>query len=277
MPFSFNPGQEQASAPVPQSNNGVPALIVPTLPSIAPGGNVEEKISPFAFRNRSKSKFGVYFQGVIFLIFISMAVASVFLFAYQGMVKLQISSKKEALDMKQATYKKVPVEEMQRLSSRLALINKIMNERASVRTAFTILEESVNSPVIYNKFSLSKSKKDNNYELSFAGETNSYSALYQQVELLNSKTFKNVFPKLAITGIGPLDKKGIASFKVDASVAINGINPDGFSVIGKNKGATSTSETASSTLSNEGGVVASSTPVTTVPNQASVSPVQATQ
>jgi hypothetical protein len=260
MPFSFNPGQEQAAAgaPVTQSNNGVPVLVVPSIPSIAPGGNEVEKISPFAFKNRSKSKFGVYFQGVIFLIFISMAVASIALFSYQGVIKLQIASKKETLDLLQASYKKPPIEEMKKLSSRLNLINKIMNERVSVRTAFTILEESVNGPVKYNEFSLSRSKKENSYVLSFAGETNSYSALYQQVEVLNSKVFKPVFPKLSITGIGPLDKKGIASFKVDATVAISGINPDdGYSVIGKNSKSTSTPEVSRSEASND--VISSST------------------
>jgi hypothetical protein len=63
MPFSFNPGQQQPTAPqgggsLPAVNNdGVPVLQVPVVPTITTGP-VEEKISPFAFRNRSKSKFG---------------------------------------------------------------------------------------------------------------------------------------------------------------------------------------------------------------------------
>jgi hypothetical protein len=119
-----------------------------------------------------------------------------------------------------------------------------------VNTAFKILEESIGGPVTYTKFSLSKSKKDNNYDLTFAGETNSYSALYQQIEILNSKSFKDVFPKLSISGIGPLDKKGIVSFKVDASVAISGIDPEGFSVINNSKAST-TNQTASSSVRTE--------------------------
>lgn len=149
---------------------------------------------------------------------------------------------------------------MQRLSSRLSLINKIMNERASVRTAFTIVEESIDSPVVYNKFSLSKSRKDAFYDLSFGGETNSYSALYQQIEILNNKQFSKVFPKLNISGIGPLDKKGMASFRVDTSVAIAGLDPDGFTVIHKNSQASSTSITdiATSTASSTQLIEASS-------------------
>lgn len=248
MPFSFNPGQEQMQAPVTQQNNGVPILNIPVAPTItlAP---VVETISPFAYKNRSKSKFNVYFQSAIFLIFGIMVIASIGLFSYQSSLKLQISSRQSDLMALESTFKKVPTEDMQRLSTRLSLINKIINERASVNTAFKILEASINSPVVYNKFSLSKSKKDNNYDLSFAGETGSYATLYQQIEVLNSfsnKNFAGTFTKIAISGIGPLDKKGIASFKVDGSVAIQGIDPDSFTLFHKNAGASSTQENVAS-------------------------------
>ncbi len=264
MPFSFNPGQEQTgsapAAPVATTNNnGVPALNVPVAPQISLTP-VVEAVSPFAYRNRGKSKFSVYFQSAIFLIFAFMVISSVGLFSYQSMIKLQISSRKETLDTLQAGFKKPKdLEDMQRLSSRLALINKIINERASVRTAFRIVEESINSPVVYNKFSLSKSKKNVSYDLSIAGETNSYQALYQQIEILNGKLFAAVFPKIAITGIGPLNNKGIASFKVDASVAISGIDPDdGFTVIHKSNSS------ASSTTILDNSTTTDSVPLSTV-------------
>lgn len=247
MPFSFNPGQEQGGgATAPATNNGIPALIVPSIPSIVEGGNAEQKISPFAFRNRNKSNAPVYFQLAFFAMFGIMSIASIGLFAYQQILIGQIDSKKTELTEIQKGFKKPPIDEMQRLSSRLSLINKIVNERASVNTAFTILEESVNDPVTYNKFSLSKSKKNNGYDLSFGGDTTSYAALYQQVDVLKSKTFADVFKKISITGIGPLDKKGMASFKVEASVAIAGVDPDGFSVIRKsNESATGTATVSS--------------------------------
>lgn len=265
MPFSFNPGQEQAATATAttQSNNGVPLLNVPVAPTItlAP---VVEKISPLAYKNRNKSNFGVYFQAAIFLIFLVMVIASVGLFSYQSTLSLQISSRKVDLEQMENNFKKVPTEDMKKLSTRLSLINKIINERASVNTAFKILEESINSPVVYNKFSLSKSKKDNGYDLSFAGETGSYASLYQQIEVLNSfsaKNFPGAFTKISISGIGPLDKKGIASFKVDGSVAIAGVDPDGFTVIHRKNAASSTEESTSSSTQNVSNEVATSSPV----------------
>lgn len=260
MPFSFNPGQEQSTAAASQTNNNIPALIVPEAPTItlAP---VVEAVSPFAYKNRSKSKFGIYFQSVIFLVFGVVMIAGVGLFSYQSTLKIQIANRESELVTAQAGFKKVPVDEMLRLSSRLSLINKIMNERASVRTALTVVEESINPAVIYNKFSLSKSKKDNWYDLSLTGQTTSYASLYQQVEILKSKTFAGAFPKIIISGIGPLDKKGIASFKVDASVAIEGVEPDGFTIIHKNNEASTTTEVLTS----------STTPTETVVGTSSVS------
>lgn len=253
MPFSFNPGQEQTSLPPaatmapPSSNNGVPTLNVPVAPTISLTP-VAEPISPFAYKNRSKSKFGVYFQSAIFLIFAVSLFSSLGIFAYQVVLNAQIASKQTELDEVQNGFAKLPVEEMQRLASRISLINKIVNERGSVITALTVLEESIDNSVVYTKFTLSRSKKNNYYDISFTGETNSYSSLYQQVEILKSKLFSGVFPKISITGIGPLDKKGIASFKVDASIAIAGVDPDGFTVINKGKNnnsaeATSTTQT----------------------------------
>ena len=246
MPFSFNPGQEQTSQPETQQENGVPLLVVPEAPTITLTAPVEV-ISPLAYKNRSKSKFGVYFQSGIFVILGIMVIASIGLFSYQSTLKIQIENRKSKLIDAQKNFVEPNLEDILRLSSRLSLINKIMNERASVSTALKIVEESVNNPVVYNKFSLAKSKKDNYYDLSFGGETNSYNALYQQVEVLKSTVFAGAFPKISISGIGPLDKKGIASFKVDASVAIAGIDPDGFSILDKIKGSTTTPVVATTT------------------------------
>ena len=254
MPFSFNPGQTQVAATGNQAN-GVPLLVVPEAPTITMAP-VVEAVSPFAYKNRNKSKLSVYIQMVIFLIFGLTVIASFWLFSHQSTLKIQIAKRKSSLEEAQKGFTKPAIDDMQKLSSRLTLINKIMNERASVLTALKIIEESVNNPVTYNKFTLAKSKKDNYYDLSLMGETNSYEALYQQIEILKSKTFAGAFPKIAISGIGPIDKKGIANFRVDASIAIEGIDPDGFTVINKVATGSTTPDVASSSNATQ---IASST------------------
>lgn len=250
MPFSFNPGQEQTSsaqaAPVATNNNGVPALNVPVAPQISLTP-VVEAVSPFAYKNRGKSKFSVYFQSAIFLLFAVVSIAALGLFSYQVMLKSQISGREEKLAQIQNGFKKPKIEEIQKLSSRLALINKIVKERVSVLAALTLVEETVNPEVQYTKFSLSKDKNSNGYDLAFEGQTNSYSSLYQQLEVIKSKEFSPYLQKITIAGISPLDKKGLVNFKVYAKAGIPGVEYDGFTVIHKASQVSTTTENASST------------------------------
>lgn len=251
MPFSFNPGQEQTgapqAAPVPQSsNNGVPVLNVPVAPQISLTP-VVEAVSPFAYKNRGKSKFSIYFQSAIFLLFAVISIAAIGLFFYQTILKSQISSRQAKLVEIQGGFKKPNIEEMQRLSSRLALINKIVKERVSVLTALTVVEETVNPEVHYTKFTLSKDKNSSGYDMAFEGQTNSYTALYQQLEIINAKEFSPYLQKINIAGISPLDKKGLVNFKVYAKATMPGIDYDGFTVIHKASQASSTNETSSTT------------------------------
>ena len=277
MSFSFNPGQQQAtpsqgvtSTPAVNSD-GVPVLQVPVVPTIITGP-VEEKISPFAFRNRNKSNFSVYFQFVIFFIFTVVFLTTLGLFAYQRILLSQINTLKEEIDAKQAKFPQLELAKMVRLSDRLKIINTAMNERVSVRTAFRILEETVEDPVTYTRFSLGKNRSKKGYNLSFAGETTSYYSLYQQIEALNSKIFSNAFSGVVISGTGPLSKTGIGTFRADATIKIEGVDPDKdenflfVSKVSNQSGNNSTTtNTQATTTSADGQVVPVPTLIQTTP------------
>lgn len=234
MPFTFKPGQ----APV--DSNGVPVLVVPEAPVISMAAPVEV-ISPFAYKNRGKSNFGVYFQGVVFLIFGVTLIATIGLFAYQGMLKAQIEGKKNELAKAEKGMPVLPLDDMLKLSSRLGKINEVISQRTSIAAAFTILEESfVDDTVVYNKMTLARSKSGNTFDLGFAGETNNYDSLYQQVNALKDKKYSDVFLKIMINGYGPIDKKGKISFRVDSTVNIAGA--DSAFTIHKKENSTSTLE-----------------------------------
>lgn len=243
MAFSFNPGQAQ-QAPPPGSVSEAPPLVVPTLQAPTTEAPVE-KISPFAYKNRNKSKFGVYFQGVIFLIFGIIFLSSVGLFLYQRVLLSQVESKKQALEAVEKGFPKLDLDKMRKLSARIKIINKILSERASVNTAFKLLESTaLDNSITYTTFALTRSKKYKGFDLSFAGQTTNYPALYQQIEILNDKSLSQYFSKISITGTGPLDNKGVGSFRADTVVALEGIDPDTFTIdaVGStnNKTATTT-------------------------------------
>lgn len=228
MSFSFNPGQ---GGQVPQaSGSEAPPLFVPTAPVISTAAPVEV-ISPFAYKNRNKSKFSTYFQLVIFVIFGVVSLITMGLFTYQQILVMKIESQKEALELKEKDFPKLELDKMQRLSSRIKVINKILSERASVNTALKLLEgTTLDNNVTYTKFSLARSKKYKGFDLSFAGETTSYTFLYQQIAALNDKRFSKYFSRVDISGLGPLDSKGIGNFKADTVVTISGIDPDTFTL-----------------------------------------------
>lgn len=249
MPFSFNPGQ-QGGQQNQVSASEAPPLIVPEAPSVSIGGTQVEVVSPFAFRNRNKSMFPVYFQGVIFLISGGLILITIILFSYQITLRAQIASMKKELEVKEASFPNLELDKMQKLSDRIKIINKVVNGRASPVTAFKILEASVlDDGVTYTKFALEKNRSGKGYDLSFSGQATSYRSLYQQIEDLNSKIFSKYFTKLEITGTGPLDKKGIGTFRVESVIAIDGIDPNTFSIepIVDGAGATSTKGTVENT------------------------------
>ncbi len=243
MPFSFSPGQEQQSGavgasatPVTQSapvsapvmNNGVPALVLPTIPNIAVGGGapVEEKLSPFAFRNRNKSKFGIYFQFVVFAVFGCVIITLIGLFAYTFILKAEIKNKKDELTLKEQGFPDLPFQEMQKLSLRLKIVNRVIKEHASVRTAFQILEDSIEHPVIYTKFSLGKNKSKNSYNLSLDAKASNYHVVYNQMESLNNKIYSKYITSPNFTNISLDDKNGAVSFKINLLIALAGILPE---------------------------------------------------
>jgi hypothetical protein len=241
MAISFNPGQASAaggadtggfSSAAPTTNpNATPVdKYIPTaIPTIAQQEDTKDT-SPLVFLNRNHSKFALYFQIGVFVIFLGNLAAVIGLFAYMGVLNAQVESKKQELATAQAGFPDLKIDEMQQVARRIRIVNTVLSEQSSVRTAFRILEESISNPVTYNKFSLSKNRGKKGYNLNFAGDTAGYENLYQQIEALQSKIFSSYFIKPEVSGIGPLDKKGIGSFKINTAIAIEGLFPDSFTV-----------------------------------------------
>ncbi len=278
MPFSFSPGQEQqngavgapaspATQQVPAMNNGVPVLQVPTIPNIAVAGAapVEEKLSPFAFRNRNKSKFGIYFQLTVFAVFGCVIIVAVGLFGYMFVLKKQIQTKAEELSFKESTFPDLPLEDMQRFSNRLKVVNKVMKEHASIRTAFQIIEHSVENPVVYTKFNISQNKTKKGYALDVTAEAPNYHVIYQQMQILKSKTYVNYLTPVAVSNIA-VDKSGTINFKLNANISLEGVLPDSMT-FGSSTKATSTNDISDTTqttgnqdVSNDSTQVSTGTP-----------------
>jgi hypothetical protein len=238
MSFSFAPAGQP-----PQNSTTVPALVVPEVPTIATAVAAPEPISPFAFRNRNKSKFSVYFQGAIFLAFTVVVAATVGIFAYRGYLKSMIETKKQELETKQSSFKKLPLDDMIKITNRLKVVNQTIKKQASVRTAFLLLESGVENPVTYSKFSLSFSESKKVYTLNLSADAPSYHTMIQQIETFRDPVYKNYFSNIEISR-PTIDEKGNGSFVINTTVNLQGVLPETFSL--------TASSTAVATTTNEG-------------------------
>lgn len=227
MSPSFNPGQPAQTGQVPQNSSVAPPLVVPSVPTIATAGNAaeEEKVSPFAFKNRSKSKFGVYFQSAIFVLFGGCLFYAIGLFAYQGYLKAQVASKVETLNQKQSSFPKLMLPEMQKLSDRLTAVNQAFKEHSSVRTALLILEDGIEHPVTYTKFDLTYNEAKKSYVLGLSATAPDYVSIIQQQDTLRSKVYSKFFTPVSLSNI-ILNEKGTVTFKIATTIALQGLVPE---------------------------------------------------
>jgi hypothetical protein len=247
MTISFNPGQPQA--PTQTGTQGPVTPAEPAVPTIATNGPVAPVVaqSPFAFKHRSKSKFGMYFQFVIFGIFALVVLQAVGLFAYQRILMLQLDEKRDQLTQKEANFKKLPLDDMQKLSDRIAAVNQAMSEHITVRDIFKVLEYGVENPVTYTKFDLSYSENKKGYTLSIQGVAPNYYAVIQQYDTLRNNINTRYLSSVALNKVALDDKLGVVNFSFDGIVTVPVVPPDLFDLEMYLTKATTTAKTATTT------------------------------
>ena len=223
MTISFSPGQ--GAQPTGTQSPVVPAEpVVPVISTNAPAAPQASQ-SPFAFHSRSKSKFGLYFQLVILAVFSINVLLVIALFAYQVVLSSELEDKKMALAQKQSGFKKLPLEDMQKLSDRIAAVNQALKERASVRNALSILEYGIEHSVTYNKFDLSYNEAKKNYTLSFSATAPNYHSVIQQVDTLRNKVHSQYFSSIKVSKVALDEKEGFVNFTVDLLLSLQGLLP----------------------------------------------------
>lgn len=224
MTISFSPGQGG------QATTGTQAPVVPAEPVVpvistnAPAAPAASQ-SPFAFHSRSKSKFGLYFQLVVLAVFSINVLSVIGLFVYQTMLSSELEDKKVVLTQKQSSFKKLPLEDMQKLSDRVAAVNQALKERASIRNALAILEYGIENPVTYKKFDLSYDEAKKNYTLNFSAVAPDYHSVIQQVDTLRNKVHSQYFSSLKVSKVTLDEKEGVINFTVDLVISLQGLLP----------------------------------------------------
>jgi hypothetical protein len=241
MPFSFKPNQEDIKS------NGItppPTMSQPTA-STSTGGEVRV----------AGEKKGI-FQILLYVIAGGMILVTLVLVGYQYFLNSQIQSKKDALALYETKLGGMPLEEMRKTSDRIKAINQILQEHASVSTAFRVLEDSIEHPLTYTRFGLSLNPTNKTYDLEVGVIAPDYKSVAQQLDTFNkSDTYKEFISLVTYSGISldALTGKVTTAFKmpihiegkVPETIIFKGDAPQTASV--ETQAATSTQSSVSAT------------------------------
>ncbi len=227
MAFSFNPGQSTPSSPQGSAGWGAaPGVggVAPSTPSAPAVPN-----SPFLFmQQRGAEKSSVaYMQILLFVVFVIAVIASISLFSYSFYLSSSIDAKKKEILLKETSFKEYPFAEMKKTSDKIAILGNLLNEYASVRSSFRLLERVVEHQVLFTKFEIMR-EKEGTYTLKLAATTNDYKTLVQQLEALKLAEYAKVTPNQKVDKVKEDKASKLGPIKVDitAPAAIRGILPE---------------------------------------------------
>lgn len=221
MAFSFNPSSQQATTP----QGGQPTY----QPTSIASANIEDTSvpdSPFLFMQLRGKEMTVYAYLQILLIAVALfsILAAIIFFSYGMYLSSSIKTQSEALDAADATFKDYPIDDMKRLSTRMALLSIILKDYLSVRSPLKFLEQVVEKQVYFSDFSLTRAKQSSVYVMDFNVVTTNYRVLIQQLEALNLGQYNKIVPQ---TKVGNLtDSQTSLKIRITAPINAQGVLPD---------------------------------------------------
>lgn len=256
MPFSFKPTQAEqnvkadvaeattvpvnapAPVPVPVFSTNTNRIQVPPSP-----------IGGMPLNEREEPEKISFFRIILYVILGILVFLAIALFGYQRYLISSIDTQKKNLDDKDSTVGSINLEQMRSLSNRIKVVSQILNEHTSVNTALILLERSVENPITYKSFELTKSTLNKNYDLKITGTAPSYRSIAQQIDILNSEEFKKDYISNIDYDNPSLDvATGKINFSLKMAVLIQGKLPE--NVFPKSKELSNIGETGTTTIPN---------------------------
>lgn len=220
MPFSFKPNQEAEGGDV----TPPPVMSSPTAPSQGvsptPFGSIPlaERVDP--------EKTGIL-ELVLYGVFSIAVVVALLLAGYQYYLNSQVDSKRDALALYETKLGGLPLEDMRNVSDRIKVINQILQRHASVSTAFRVLEDSIEHPITYTRFSLNFNPTTKSYDLQVSAVAPNYRSIVQQLDTFNkSDTYKEFIPSVAYDGVNLDVMTGKVSVNFKMPIRIEGKLPE---------------------------------------------------
>jgi hypothetical protein len=224
MPFSFNP-ESQAPAP---GQGFTSASGVSTSASQAAAASAAPSVpdSPFLFMRQRGQEMSInsYLQIILIIVAILSVVASIILFSYSMYLTASISSKKDELVARDATFKEYPIDDMKRTSKRFSVLGQILKDYLSVRSPLKLLEDVVENQAVFDNFNLTRNSENSGYSMAFSVITNNYRVLLQQLDALNLSQYSKIVPQKKLGTVA--DSVTSIKIQVTAPVFASGLLSD---------------------------------------------------
>jgi len=265
MPFSFKPTQAEPNVKAEaEVKVATPATV--TVPVFSTNANrIQVPPSPIGgmpLNEREETPKISFFRILLYVILGILVFTAVALFGYQRYLISSIDSQKKDLDEKDNTVGSINLEQMRSLSNRIKVVSQILNEHTSVNTAFIILEKSIENPITYKSFELTKNILTKNYDLKITGTAPSYKSIAQQIDTFDRDEFKDYISAIDYDNPSLDTASGRINFSLKMTVLILGKLPE--NVLPKSKEIVDIPKTGTTTIPN----ATSSVPIkaSTTPN-----------
>lgn len=219
MAFSFTPGQiapqgSQAIVPPGTVAQGAVASVVGP-PSDSPFLIIRERGQPVSVM--------ACVQLVLAVVTILSIVIGATMYSYSVYLTSQIETKRKEINDKDAGFPVYAYDDMLRLSTRMATLDKLLKSYVSPRSSLKFLENVVENQVAFNSFVLSKDKTEG-FSITFIAETTNYKALIQQLAALNLTEYHRVIPTPKANGI--VESGTTIKISVTTPMLVQGKLPD---------------------------------------------------
>lgn len=118
----------------------------------------------------------------------------------------------------------MPLTDMHQLLDRLVSFNDIANKHAYITTIFNFLEVVTNKNVYWSQVDI-RSKDKDKYDMTLAGNSNSYYAVIQQMDELKSDKYKDYISNVEMSGISRTKDETTGKVSVKFSVKMRILKP----------------------------------------------------
>lgn len=225
MPFSFKPEEVEGSvaSTIPQVDSASTSATQSTIKQQE--NNLSAPATVYSYGVRNDQTKGGFFQIIIYVIFGLTVITAMGTFAYQQYLSNEVDSKKQTLENQEKKLGQLPLNDMRKLSNRIDFINQLIQNHASVRAAFRVIESTIENSVVYKNFDLRADSSSKAYSLNMFAIAKDYHSAIQQISTLQNKVYSEFIPSVSIESPHP-DDKGNVTFNVKIPIKITGKLPE---------------------------------------------------